>query len=115
NAGDRHHVYGLARSGRGSIREFSANARGLREISFKLAAGRKASMRANIRFWTALIVIVICAFSVVRGASIVRFSLAMATIGSESRAEIIGTWATVPGVASTALQSKLQEKIDPPN
>src|SRR5262249_58278789 len=71
------------------------------------------AMRVNIRSWTAIIVIGICAFSVVRGVSIVRFSLAMATIGSsESRAETIGMWATVPGVASTALQSKLQEKID---
>src|SRR5215470_15866711 len=70
-------------------------------------------MRVNIRSWTAIIVIGICAFSAVRGESIVRFSLAMATIGSsESRAETIGMWATVPGVASTALQSKLKEKID---
>ena len=74
-------------------------------------------MRVDIRFWTAIIVIGICAFSVVRGLSIVRFSLAMAaTIGSsEGRAEIIGTWATVPGVASTALQSRLKEKIDASN
>jgi hypothetical protein len=73
-------------------------------------------MRVNIRFWTAIIVIGICAFSVVRGVNIVRFSLAMATIGSsESRAEIIAKWATVPGIASTALQSKLKEKIDPSN
>ena len=73
-------------------------------------------MRVNIRFWTAIIVIGICAFSVVRGVNIVRFSLAMATIGSsESRAEIIGNWATVRGIASTALQSKLKEKIDPSN
>jgi hypothetical protein len=46
----------------------------------------------------------------------VRFSLAMATIGSsESGAETIAMWATVPGVASTALQSKLKKKIDPSN
>jgi hypothetical protein len=84
-----------------------------------LAAERKLpliAMRANIRFWTAIIVIGVCAFSLVRGVGVVRFSVAMATIGSsESRAEIIGTWATVPGVASTALQSKLKEKIDPSN
>jgi len=72
-------------------------------------------MCVNIRSWTAIIVIGICAFSVVRGVSIVRFSLAMATIGSESRAETISMWATVPGVASTALQSKLKEKINPSN
>src|SRR5262249_4224763 len=71
-------------------------------------------MRANMRFWTAIIVIGICAFSVVRGVSIVRFSLAMATIGSsESQAETIRLWTTVPGVALTALQSKLKEKISP--
>jgi hypothetical protein len=72
------------------------------------------AMRANIRSWTAIVVIGICAFSVVRGLSIVRFSLAMASIGSsESGAESIGMWATVPGVASTALQSKLKKKINP--
>src|ERR1700758_2925460 len=71
-------------------------------------------MRADIRLWTAIIVIGICAFSVIRGVGIVRFSLAMATIGSsESGAETIGMWATVPGVGSTALQSKLKEKINP--
>src|SRR5262245_56295078 len=38
----------------------------------------------------------------------------MTTIGSsESGAETIAMWATVPGVASTALQSKLKEKINP--
>ena len=68
-------------------------------------------MRADIRFWTAIIVIGICAFSVVRGLSIVRFSLAMATTSS-SRAETIRLWATVPGVGATALQSKLTEKIN---
>ena len=74
------------------------------------------AMRVNIRFWTAIIVIGFCAFSVGRGVNIVRFSLAMATIGSsESMAEIIGKWATVSGIASTALQSKLKEKIDPSN
>jgi hypothetical protein len=70
-------------------------------------------MRANIRFWTAIIVIGICAFSVVQGLSIVRFSLARATIGSSENGAEIGMWATVPGVASTALQSKLKETINP--
>ena len=71
-------------------------------------------MRADIRFWTAIFVIGICALPVVRGLSIVRFSLAMATSGSsESRADTIDMWATVPGVGSTALQSKLKEKINP--
>ena len=70
-------------------------------------------MRADIRFWTAIIVIGICAFSLVRGLSIVRFSLAMATIdSSEKPAETIRLWARVPGVGATALQSKLTEKIN---
>jgi hypothetical protein len=72
------------------------------------------AMRANIRFWTAITLIGICAVSVVRGFSIVHFSLAMVNISSsENRAEIIHPWTTVPGVASTALQSQLKEKIEP--
>jgi len=71
-------------------------------------------MRADIRFWTAITVIGFCAFAVVRGLSIVQFSLAMANISSsENRAVIIHTWTTVPGVASAALKSQLKEKIDP--
>jgi len=71
-------------------------------------------MRADIRFWTAITLIGFCAFAVVRGLSIVHFSLAMANISSsENRADIIHTWTTVPGVASAALQSQLKEKIDP--
>jgi hypothetical protein len=70
-------------------------------------------MRADIRFWTAITLIGFCAFAVVRGLSIVQFSLAMANISSsENRAEIIHGWTTVPGVASAALQSQLKEKID---
>jgi hypothetical protein len=71
-------------------------------------------MRTDIRFWTAIMLIGFCAFAVVKGLSIVHFSLAMANISSsENRAEIIHTWTTVPGVASAALQSQLKEKIDP--
>ena len=81
-----------------------------------MAADRKSPLiarRADIRFWTAIAVIGICAFSLVRGLSIVRFSLAMATIdSSERQAETIRLWATVPGVGATALQSKLTEKIN---
>jgi hypothetical protein len=70
-------------------------------------------MRTDIRFWTAITLIGFCAFAVVRGLSIVHFSLAMANISSsENRAEIIHTWTSVPGVASAALQSQLKEKID---
>jgi hypothetical protein len=81
-----------------------------------LAADRKIpliAMRADIRFWTAIILIGICAFSLVRGLSIVRFSHAMATIDStERQAETIRLWARVPGVGATALQTKLTEKIN---
>jgi hypothetical protein len=70
-------------------------------------------MRADIRFWTAIAMIGICALSVGRGLSIVHFSLAVANIhSSENRAETIHNWTAVPGVASSALQSQLKEKID---
>jgi hypothetical protein len=70
-------------------------------------------MRADIRFWTAITLIGFCAFALARGLSIVHFSLAMANITSfENRAEIIQTWATVPGAASAALQAQLKQKID---
>jgi hypothetical protein len=71
-------------------------------------------MRVDICFWTAITMIVMCVFSVTRGLSILHFSLAMANIGSsENRAETIRTWAAVPGIAPTALQVQLREKIDP--
>jgi hypothetical protein len=71
-------------------------------------------MRADIRFWTTITMIGICALSVARGLSIVHFSLAMANIhSSENRAETIHTWTAVPGVGSAALQSELTQKIDP--
>jgi hypothetical protein len=71
-------------------------------------------MRADIRFWTAITIIGICALSVTRGLNIVHYSLAMAEIhSSENRAEIIHKWTAVPGIASAALQSELTEQIDP--
>jgi hypothetical protein len=71
-------------------------------------------MRADIRLLTAIAMIGICGFSVARGWSIVHFSLAMVNIDSlKNRAEITQAWSAVPGVASTALQTELREKIDP--
>jgi hypothetical protein len=71
-------------------------------------------MRADIRFWTAITMIGICALSVTRGLSIVQFSLATANIhSSENRAETIHKWTAVPGIASAAVQSELTEKINP--
>jgi hypothetical protein len=71
-------------------------------------------MRADIRLWTAITLIGICALSVGRGLSIVHFSLATANIdSSENRAQILHTWTAIPGIASAALQSELAEKINP--
>ena len=71
-------------------------------------------MRADIRLWTAIVVIGICGFAVARGFGIVRFSLAMANIdSSEKRAEIIDFWSSSPDLASSALQADLNYQIDP--
>ena len=71
-------------------------------------------MRADIRLWTAIVVIGICGFSVTRGFGIVHFSLAMASIDSlEKRAEIVNSWSSAPNVASRALQADLSYQINP--
>ena len=71
-------------------------------------------MRADIRLWTAIVVIGICGFAVARGFSIVRFSLAMANIdSSQKRTEILDGWSSAPDVASRALQADLTRQIDP--
>ena len=71
-------------------------------------------MRADIRLWTAIVIIGICGFSVTRGLGIVHFSLAMASINSaEKRAEIVNSWSSAPEVASSALQADLSYQIDP--
>jgi hypothetical protein len=69
-------------------------------------------MRADIRFWTAIMMIGICSLFVARGLSIVQFSLATAN-PPERRAETLHAWAAVPGIASAALQGHLTERIDP--
>jgi hypothetical protein len=71
-------------------------------------------MRPDIRLWTAIAMIGICAFSVAQGWSIVRFSLATVNIdSSEKRAEIVSRWAEVTGLAPTALQAELKENFNP--
>jgi hypothetical protein len=71
-------------------------------------------MRADIRLLTAVVMIGICGFSIVRGFGIVRFSLAMANVdASEKRAEIVSSWSSAPDVASRALQADLTDQIDP--
>ena len=71
-------------------------------------------MRADIRFWTAVVMIGMCGFAVARGLGIVRFSVAMANVDTpEQRAEIAKTWRSVAEVASTAVRADLTYPIDP--
>jgi hypothetical protein len=66
-----------------------------------------------MRLLTAIALIGMCGFAVARGWGIVHFSVAIANIeSSEKRAEIANGWAAAPGVASTALQAELKEKVD---
>lgn len=72
-----------------------------------------AVMRPDMRLWTAIVIIGMCGFAVVRGWEIVHFSRAMANVGSpEKQAEITSIWAAAPDVASAALQADLKEKFD---
>ena len=61
-------------------------------------------MFTNIRLWTAITLIGVCAFSVAWGLSIVHFSLAAVDAGQ--------IWAAVPGLASKSLQSGLTDGIN---
>jgi hypothetical protein len=71
-------------------------------------------MRADIRLWTAIVVIGVCGFSIARGFGIVHFSLAKAKVDSpETRAEIANSWSSAPEVASRALQADLNYQINP--
>jgi hypothetical protein len=70
-------------------------------------------MRAAIRFWTAIMIIGICAFSVARGLSIAHFSLALLNVDSlEKQVEALHPWTVAPGVASAALKAELRERIN---
>ena len=70
-------------------------------------------MRADIRLLTAIVMIGICGFSIVRGFVIVRFSLAMANVdSSEQRAEYVSSWSSAPEVASRALRADLTYQIN---
>ena len=68
-------------------------------------------MRADIRLWTAIAIIGICGFTIAQGSRIARFSL-VNVHASENQAEILRTWAAVPGLASRAL-TQLTGNIDP--
>src|SRR2546425_12081189 len=69
-------------------------------------------MRADIRLWTAMAIIGMCGFAIAQGSGIARFSL-VNVHASENQAEILSTWAAVPGLASRALQTQLAGNIDP--
>src|SRR5690242_1717980 len=70
-------------------------------------------MRGGIRLITAIALIGICGFSVAQGRKIVSFSVATMNAESpEQRAEIVKTWGTTPGLASTALRTVLVDKIN---
>ncbi len=71
-------------------------------------------MGINIRFCTAITIITICVFALVRGFGIVQFSRVKMEIGSaEYGAERLQSWATVAGLGAAALQSQLAPSIDP--
>jgi hypothetical protein len=70
-------------------------------------------MLANIRLWTATLLIAVCAFSVVWGYRIAQFSLAMSVGVGEVQAETLDRRAAIPGVAAVALESQLSKKLDP--
>src|SRR5262249_51528218 len=65
-----------------------------------------------MRLLTAIVLIGICGLAAARGWGIVRFSLAMANIDSEKRAEVINSWTAAPDVASVALRADLRQEID---
>jgi len=71
------------------------------------------TMRGSTRLATAVVLAVVCGFSVVQGWTIVRFSLATMNVESpEKWAAIAKMWGTTPDLASTALRSVLADKIN---
>src|SRR5262249_26696235 len=71
------------------------------------------SLRADIRFWTAIALVGICGFSVARGSSIVHFSVATANIDVfETLAEVFNRWIAVREVASAVWKAELKEDIN---
>jgi hypothetical protein len=71
------------------------------------------TFNGSIRVVTAIVLLGICGFSIARGWTIVRFSVATMSVESpEKRAEIAKMWGTTPGLASRALRTVLADKID---
>jgi hypothetical protein len=68
----------------------------------------------EIRFLTALVVIGLCLFGIARGWEIVRFRIAEAGLRTDGNPrELLGRWADVSGVASSALEASLPGASDP--
>jgi hypothetical protein len=70
-------------------------------------------MRADIRFWTAIVVIGICGAAVFSGWNVARFSFAMTRDDASKQRTEARVWTSVPGVASTARQAEMMDKINP--
>jgi hypothetical protein len=75
---------------------------------------RSAAMRAgDAHFGTAIVVIGICISAMVLGWNIAHFSLAMMNVDLSKRRIDAAAWASVPGLASTARQAEMMDKINP--
>jgi hypothetical protein len=68
----------------------------------------------EIRFLTALVVIGLCLFAIARGWEIGRFRIAEASLRTDGNPrELLGQWAGVSGIASSALEASLPGAPDP--
>ena len=68
----------------------------------------------EVRFLTALAVIGLCLFGIARGWEIGRFRIAEAGLRTDgSQRELLGHWAGISGVASSALEASLPGALDP--
>ena len=71
-------------------------------------------LRQSARLLTAVAVIGLCAFALVRGVGIARFADARAHAGApDARADAMRAWIDVPGVAADARQAMLTGGADP--
>jgi hypothetical protein len=72
------------------------------------------ALSVDSRFWTSMVMIVLCVVALTRGFSVLHFSVASAKVDpAETRAKAMRGWTNVPGVASTALGTELADKFDP--
>lgn len=66
----------------------------------------------ELRFVTAVAVIGLSAFAAYRGAEIVRFSLAMGSLKTATRAATLRSWYSVPGLGQIAREAALPRELD---